>query len=626
MGAPDGFPMNQSRSLSAATLGALGVVYGDIGTSPLYALREATAVAGGAADVTAMFGVLSLIFWSMLIIITLKYVIVILRMDNEGEGGVLSLVALVEGKLADRGKLVKRLVLLAALGTAFFYCDALITPAISVMGAMEGLAIIDPDMQRIVVPGTLLILAALFAMQRRGTERIGRMFGPIMVIWFVSIGLLGLREIIETPAILKALDPEYALAVLFGHPGLALVILGAVFLVLTGGEALYIDMGHFGRRPVRIAWFFVVWPGLLLNYFGQGALLLKSPSATVNPFFELASPAALPFLVIIATAAAIIASQATISGAFSVTRQCVQLDLLPRVKILQTSADAHGQIYVPATNAFMFVATCAFVVIFQGSSALSGAYGAAVNGTMVITTLLGAIAARTAWKWPMWRVLAVFGLFGIVDLAFVMGNATKIPGGGWIPLVLSAAMFAVFVTWRDGRALLREELRRAAVPFEELPELLKGVARVPGTAVFLVSHRGFVPTALLRNLEHNRVRHDKIVILNLDIQRTPRQDVVSRSYPEEILPGIHLVHARFGFMETPDVKAALAGAARRGLRVDPDCTYFLGWHLVRARARRGIAGIEMRLFAWMQRRSAQAAEFFRMPTKRVVVLATEVEI
>jgi KUP system potassium uptake protein len=626
MGAPDGFPMNQSRSLSAATLGALGVVYGDIGTSPLYALREATAVAGGAADVTAMLGVLSLIFWSMLIIITLKYVIVILRMDNDGEGGVLSLVALVEGKLADRGKLVKRLVLLAALGTAFFYCDALITPAISVMGAMEGLAIIDPDMQRIVVPGTLLILAALFAMQRRGTERIGRMFGPIMVIWFVSIGLLGLREIIETPAILMALDPEYALAVLFGHPGLALVILGAVFLVLTGGEALYIDMGHFGRRPVRIAWFFVVWPGLLLNYFGQGALLLKSPSATVNPFFELASPAALPFLVIIATAAAIIASQATISGAFSVTRQCVQLDLLPRVKILQTSADAHGQIYVPATNAFMFVATCAFVVIFQGSSALSGAYGAAVNGTMVITTLLGAIAARTAWKWPMWRVLAVFGLFGIVDLAFVMGNATKIPGGGWIPLVLSAAMFAVFVTWRDGRALLREELRRAAVPFEELPELLKGVARVPGTAVFLVSHRGFVPTALLRNLEHNRVRHDKIVILNLDIQRTPRQDVVSRSYPEEILPGIHLVHARFGFMETPDVKAALAGAARRGLRVDPDCTYFLGWHLVRARARRGIAGIEMRLFAWMQRRSAQAAEFFRMPTRRVVVLATEVEI
>jgi KUP system potassium uptake protein len=618
--------MNQKRSLSAATLGALGVVYGDIGTSPLYALREATAVAGGASDVTAMLGVLSLIFWSMLIIITLKYIVVILRMDNDGEGGVLSLVALVEDKLPGNGKAAKRLVLLAVLGTAFFYCDALITPAISVMGAMEGLAIIDPDMQRLVVPGTLAILVALFAMQRRGTERIGRLFGPIMVIWFVTIGLLGLREIVEAPEILMALNPNYALGVLLGHPGLALAILGAVFLVLTGGEALYIDMGHFGRKPVRIAWFLVVWPGLLLNYFGQGALLLKAPSATVNPFFEMASPAALPFLVAIATAAAIIASQATISGAFSVTRQAVQLDLLPRVKILQTSADAHGQIYVPATNGFMFVATCAFVVIFQGSSALSGAYGAAVNGTMVITTLLGAIAARAAWKWPLWRVVAVFGVFGIVDFAFVLGNATKIPSGGWIPLVLSAAMFAVFVTWRDGRALLRAELQRRAVPIVELPRMLHGVARVPGTAVFLVSHQGYVPTAMLRNLEHNRVCHENIVILNLEIQRTPRQDVVSRSYPEEIFPGVHVVHARFGFMETPDVGVALAGAARRGLRIEEDCTYFLGWHLVRARARHGIAGMKMRLFAWMQRRSAQAAEFFRMPTKRVVVLATEVEI
>ena len=618
--------MNQPRSLSAATLGALGVVYGDIGTSPLYALREATAVAGGTTDVTAMLGVLSLIFWSLLIIITLKYIVVILRMDNDGEGGVLSLVALVENKLPGNGKAAQRLVLLAVLGTAFFYCDALITPAISVLGAIEGLAIIDPGMQRLVVPVTLVILVALFALQRRGTERIGRLFGPIMVIWFVSIGLLGLRAIIHTPEILAALNPVYALNVLLGHPGLAMTILGAVFLVLTGGEALYIDMGHFGRKPVRIAWFLVVWPGLLLNYFGQGALLLSAPSATINPFFALASPSALPFLVLLATAAAIIASQATISGAFSVTRQAVQLDLLPRVKILQTSEDAHGQIYVPAANAFMFFAVCAFVLIFQGSSGLSGAYGAAVNGTMVITTLLGAIAARAAWKWPIWRIALVFGLFAIVDLAFVLGNATKIPSGGWIPLALSAAMFAVFVTWRDGRAKLRAELQRRAVPMAELPAMLKDVARVPGTAVFLVSHQGFVPTAMLRNLEHNRVCHETIVILHLEIQRTPRQDVVSRSYPEEVLPGIFVVHARFGFMETPDVKVALAGAARKGLRVDEDCTYFLGWHLVRARARRGIAGMKMRLFAWMQRRSAQAAEFFRMPTKRVVVLATEVEI
>jgi len=618
--------MTQPRALSGATLGAIGVVYGDIGTSPLYALREATAAAGGATDPTAMLGVLSLIFWSLFIVVTLKYIVLILRMDNDGEGGVLSLVALVQQRLDPAGKATKSLVLLAVLGTAFFYSEALITPAISVLGAVEGLTIIDPAMQRFVVPATLVIIVALFAIQRRGTERIGRLFGPIMVLWFATIGLLGLRQIVQTPEILTALNPAYAFGVLLGHPGVALTILGAVFLVLTGSEALYIDMGHFGRKPVRLAWFLVVWPALLLNYFGQGALMLSTPTALVNPFFALASPAGLPFLVGLATAAAIIASQATISGAFSVTRQAVQLDLLPRVKILQTSADERGQVYVPATNIFMLFAVIAFVLIFGSSSALSGAYGAAVNGTMVITTVLGGIAAAVAWRWPIWRVAVVFGLFGIVDLAFVLGNATKIPHGGWVPLVLAAAMFGVFVTWRDGRALLRAELRRRAVPIAELPVLLKDVARVPGTAVFLVSHQGYVPTALLRNLEHNRVCHENIVILHLEIQRSPRQDLVSRSYPEEIMPGIHLVHARFGFMETLDVNVALAGAARRGLRVDDDCTFFLGWHLVRARTRRGIAGMKMQLFAYMQRRSAQAAEFFRMPTRRVVVLATEVEI
>ncbi len=619
--------MKQTRTPSGAVLGALGIVYGDIGTSPLYALREATNAAGGAADPSAMLGVLSVIFWSLLIVITLKYVVLILRADNDGEGGVLSLVALVQQKMNSSGTAAKRLLLLAVLGTAFFYCDALITPAISVLGAVEGLELIDPAMHQAIVPVTLAIVIVLFAIQRRGTERIGRMFGPIMVVWFATIGLLGLSSIIRTPEILTALNPAYALDVFVGHPGVALTILGAVVLVLTGGEALYIDMGHVGRRPVRIAWFVVVWPALLLSYFGQGAMLLTSPGAIANPFFALASPAGLPWLVGLATAAAIIASQATISGAFSVTKQAVQLDLLPRVKILQTSADEHGQIYVPASNGLMLVAVCAFVLIFQSSSALSGAYGAAVNGTMVITTILGAVAARVAWGWSAWRIAAIFGLFGLVDLAFIAGNATKIPNGGWVPLVLAAAMFAVFVTWRDGRALLRAELQRRAVPMSELPALLQDATRVTGTAVFLVSHPGFVPTAMLRNLEHNRVCHEQIVILHLEIQRTPRQDVLCRSYPEEIMPGIHVVHARFGFMETPDVRVALAGAARRGLRIDDEeCTYFLGWHLVRAKARSGIAGIKLRLFAWMQRRSAQAAEFFRMPTRRVVVLATEVEI
>ncbi len=622
---PDGSPMNESRSLSATTLGALGVVYGDIGTSPLYALREATAAAGGPSP-PAVLGVVSLIFWSLLLVVSLKYLVLILRADNDGEGGILSLVALVQRKLKGSGAWAKRLVALGVLGTALFYCDALLTPAISVLSAVEGMELLDARMHQAILPVTIAILLVLFALQRRGTARVGRLFGPVMILWFASLAVMGIRAIAVEPAILAALSPVHGLALLGAHPGLALAILGAVFLVVTGGEALYADMGHFGKKPVRLAWFTIVWPGLLLNYFGQGALLLAHPQAGANPFFGLAPAGTLPALIVLATFATVIASQATISGAFSITRQAVQLDLLPRVKILQTSADERGQIYVPATNAIMLVAVIAFVLGFGSSSALSGAYGASVMGTMLITTLLGAVAAAVAWGWPAWRIALVFGLFFVIDLAFVAGNASKIPTGGWVPLALAAGMFAVFVTWRDGRALLRAELKRRAVPLTDLPKLLAGATRVPGTAVFLVSHRGFVPTALLRNLEHNRVCHERIVILNLDIQRTPRQDVVSRSYPEEILPGVHLVHARFGFMETPDVSIALAGAARRGLTVDPDCTYFLGWHLVRARTRHGIAGIKMRLFAWMQRRSAQAAEFFRMPTRRVVVLATEVEI
>ena len=617
--------MNNSRSLSAATLGALGIVYGDIGTSPLYALREATAAAGGPSP-AAVIGVVSLIFWSLLLVISLKYLVLILRADNDGEGGILSLVALVQRNLPAASPWAMRLVALGVLGTALFYCDALLTPAISVLSAVEGLELLDARMEEAVLPVTLAILAGLFALQRRGTARVGRLFGPVMILWFGALALMGLRAIVAQPAILAALNPVHGIALLAAHPGLALAILGAVFLVVTGGEALYADMGHFGPAPVRLAWFTIVWPGLLLNYFGQGALILREPSLATEPFFALAPAGTLPAVIVLATLATIIASQATISGAFSITRQAVQLDLLPRVKILQTSADERGQIYVPSTNLFMFVAVVLVVLGFGSSSAVSGAYGASVMGTMLITTLLGAIAASVAWHWPKWRIAGVFGLFLIVDLAFVAGNASKIPGGGWVPLALAATMFFVFITWRDGRSLLRAELQRRAVPLAELPGLLAGATRVPGTAVFLVSHQGFVPTALLRNLEHNRVCHEQIVILHLEIQRTPRQDLVSRSYPEEIFPGVHLVHARFGFMETPDVRVALSGAARKGLRIDADCTFFLGWHLVRARARRGLAGFKMRLFAWMQRRSAQAAEFFRMPTRRVVVLATEVEI
>jgi KUP system potassium uptake protein len=613
--------------MSRATIGALGVVYGDIGTSPLYALKGATDAAGGATDAATVLGVLSLIFWSLFLVITLKYIVLILRSDNAGEGGVLSLLALVQQKLGTTSVWAGRFVAIAALGTALFYCDALITPAISVLSAVEGLEILNPQLDRAVIPVTVVIITALFLFQRRGTARVGGMFGPIMVVWFTTLGVLGVLSIVREPRVLEALLPHFGIELLGRHPRLALAILGAVFLALTGGEALYADMGHFGKKPVRLAWFMLVWPGLLLNYFGQGAALLRSESAIVNPFFELATGSALPFLVLLATAATIIASQANISGAFSLTRQAVQLDLLPRVTILQTSSDERGQIYVPVVNGLMFVAVTGFVLTFRSSGALMGAYGAAVIGTMAITTVLGAVVARTSWQWPAWKIAMSFGVFMFLDLAFIAGNATKIPSGGWVPLLLAAIMFMGFETWRDGRARLRRALQRRAVPWTELPRLLEGATKVPGTAVFLVSHAGFVPTALLRNLEHNHVYHEQIVILNLEVLRSPRHDRASRAWVEELMPNVHAVRARFGFMETPDVSEALRGARQRGLRiVEADCTFFLGWHLVRALPRPGLAGWRAHVFAYLQRRGAQAAEFFRMPTRRVVVLATEIEI
>ncbi|HET7134023.1 MAG TPA: KUP/HAK/KT family potassium transporter, partial [Gammaproteobacteria bacterium] len=552
---------------------------------------------------------------------------VIMRADNAGEGGVLSLVALVQQHFGSAAPWVRNAVALGVLGTALFYCDGMITPAVTILSAVEGLKQLNPSFADAVIPITLLIVAGLFMFQRRGTAKVGGLFGPIMVVWFTSLALLGIFAIVRQPVVLTALFPGYALEMLAQHPAVSLTILGAVFLVLTGGEALYADMGHFGKTPVRIAWFALVWPGLVLNYFGQGALMLESEAPIVNPFFALAPASVLPFFLLLASAASVIASQATISGAFSLTRQAVQLDLLPRVQILQTSADERGQIYVPAVNVFLFFAVTGFVLSFGSSDALAGAYGAAVIGTMAITTVMGAVVAKLSWHWPTWRIAASFGVFMLLDAAFVAANATKIPSGGWVPLTLAFLMFSGFVTWRDGRARLRRELQQRAVPWTELPRLLAEATRVPGTAVFLVSHSGFVPTALLRNLEHNHVCHENIVILHLEILRTPRQDRASRAWVEELQPNVHAVRARFGFMETPDVSEALRGARQRGLRVvDADCTFFLGWHLVRAVPRPGLAGFKAAVFAYLQRRSAQAAEFFRMPTRRVVVLATEIEI
>ena len=620
--------MKAQQALGPAFIGAIGVVFGDIGTSPLYAFKESLGAAGfQPGDTAVVLGLLSLIFWSLAIVVSVKYLAVIMRADNHGEGGILSLVALVQQRFGSAEPWARRAVALGVLGAALFYCDALITPAISVLSAVEGMEILNPNFERAVLPVTLVIIAMLFAIQRRGTERVGRLFGPIMILWFVALAVLGAMEIVRAPQVLVAVNPWYALRLIATHPGLSLVILGAVFLVVTGAEALYADMGHFGRKPVAVAWLVLVWPALLINYFGQGALLIESPTPIANPFYALAPQSLLPALVLLSTAATVIASQATISGAFSVTREAVQLDLLPRVRVLQTSAVAHGQIYVPAANLFMFVAVVMFVVGFGSSSALSAAYGASVVGTMLITTLLGALVAGSLWNWPVWRVATLFGLMLLVDLAFVAGNATKIASGGWVPLALAGAMFAMFVTWRDGRLRLRAELEERAVSIKRLPELLEPTAKVPGTAVFLVSQSGFVPTALLRNLEHNKVHHEQIVILHIEIQRIPRTDPMCRVVIEELIPGVFDVRARFGFMETPDVGEALRNARRQGLNVfAEDSSYFLGWHLVRARPRPGFPGLKSRAFAFLQRRSAQAAEFFNMPTRGVVVLATEIEL
>jgi KUP system potassium uptake protein len=448
-----------------------------------------------------------------------------------------------------------------------------------------------------------------------------------MIVWFIVLAVTGALAIGRAPQVLYACNPVYGVSLLLHRPAFALAIIGAVFLAVTGGEALYADMGHFGRNPVRIAWFTIVWPALIINYFGQGALLLQTGHAIVHPLYLLVPPSLLPWMVVLATAATVIASQATISGAFSMARQAVQLDLLPRIRVLQTSAQEQGQIYVPIVNWTVFFAVVLFVVGFGSSDALSGAYGAAVVGTMLITTFLGSFVAATQWHWPKWAVVLLFGLMFLVDIVFVAGNMTKVPTGGWIPLTLSAALFLVFLTWRNGRLELRAALAKMAVPRSELAKMIAGSYRVPGTGVFLASDSGLVPSALIRNIEHNGVVHQRVIILQIEIAHTPRLDPVRRVSIEEILPGVYSITARFGFMETPDVSEALKSCRTRGLRVfTEDSSFFVGRHVVRARPLPGLKGLQRRFFARMQQHSTQAAEFFRMPFRGVVVLNTAVEI
>jgi KUP system potassium uptake protein len=574
-----------------------------------------------------VMGVLSLIFWALAISVTLKYVTIIMRADNDGEGGILALFALAKRQLHGGSPWTKTVIALALAGTAFFFCDALITPAISVLSAVEGMELLNAGFSQYVIWVTIGVLFVLFFYQRRGTARVASLFGPIMIVWFAVLAVTGALAIGRAPQVLYACNPVYGLSLLAHRPPFALAIIGAVFLAVTGGEALYADMGHFGKNPVRIAWFAIVWPSLIINYFGQGALLLQTGHAITHPLYILVPQSVLPWMVILATAATVIASQATISGAFSMARQAVQLDLLPRIRVLQTSAQEQGQIYVPIVNWLVFVAVVLFVVGFGSSDALSGAYGAAVVGTMLITTFLGSFVAATQWQWPKWQVVLLFGLMFLVDIVFVAGNMTKVPTGGWIPLTLSAVLFLVFLTWRNGRLELRAALAKMAVPRSELAKMIAGSYRVPGTGVFLASDPGLVPSALIRNIEHNGVVHQRVIILQIEIAHTPRLDPVRRVSIEEILPGVYSITARFGFMETPDVSEALKSCRTRGLRVfTEDSSFFVGRHVVRARPLPGLRGIQRRLFARMQRHSTQAAEFFRMPFRGVVVLNTAVEI
>ncbi|MFZ1100261.1 MAG: KUP/HAK/KT family potassium transporter [Steroidobacteraceae bacterium] len=619
--------MNPARRVNLGlVVGATGIVYGDIGTSPLYTMESALDAAGR-FDAEAVLGVLSLIFWALAISVSLKYLTVMMRADNDGEGGILALFALAQRRLITGSTWAKVALGLAIAGTAFFFCDALITPAISVLSAVEGLDVLDPDLKRFVIPATVAVLTVLFAYQRHGTAKVAALFGPVMVVWFIVIAAIGVPPIMHYPGVLTALNPWCAIELLGHRPGVALAIIGAAFLAITGGEALYADMGHFGKTPVRVAWFALVGPALVLNYLGQGAMLLELGKPVQHPLYHMVPASVLPWIVALATAATVIASQATISGAYSMARQAVLLDLLPRLRVLQTSALEQGQIYVPVVNWLVFPAVIAFVVGFRSSDALGGAYGAAVVGTMAVTTVLGAFVAATQWNWPKWQVAGVFGVMMVTDFAFVLGNMTKVPSGGWIPLTLSAFLCLIFVTWHSGRLELRAALAKLAVPRSDLPKLVAGVHRVPGTGVFLASNAGLVPSALIRNIEHNGVVHQRVIILNVEIADTPRQDPAGRLRIEEQVPGVFYITARFGFMETPDVAEALKACRTRGLRVfTEDSSFYVGRHVVRARPIPGFRGLQRRMFARMQQHSAQAAEFFRMPFRDVVILNTSVEL
>ena len=608
-------------------LATLGIVYGDIGTSPLYALRECFyGVHALQPNRPNVFGVLSLILWSLLLIISVKYLILILRADNRGEGGILALATLVSD-VVQRGKIF---FVLGLFGAALLYADGMITPAISVMSAVEGLHIATPVFESYVVPIAIVVLVTLFLFQSRGTSSVGKIFGPITLLWFVTIATLGFHQITRAPEVLSAMNPVHAARFLVHNGGHGFVVLGAVFLAVTGGEALYADIGHFGTKPIRLTWFAVVLPALVLNYFGQGALVLLEPESAVNPFYRMTPGWALYPMVILATAAAVIASQAIISGAFSLTMQAIQLGYMPRLKVNYTSARVIGQIYVPAVNWGLMVCCIGLVLGFRSSSNLAAAYGVAITTTMLITTVLFYVVARTRWHWPAALAGPVAAFFIMIDLAFFAANMLKIAHGGWFPLLVSAAILFLMLTWRKGRKVLRTHLGDLCIPMDAfLTDLTQQkIGRVPGTAVFMSGSRQGTPLALLHNLKHNKVLHEQVVLLTVRTEEVPYlANIRDRVELDRLGNGFWRVQIHFGFMEKPDVPGALQYVKERELKFDPmRTTYFIGRETILATRKMGLSSWRGSLFAWMTRNAGDVTSYFCLPPNGVVELGARVEV
>ncbi|HEY5612389.1 MAG TPA: potassium transporter Kup [Lysobacter sp.] len=619
------------KGLTGLVVGAIGVVFGDIGTSPLYTLKEAFSPHYGlVANHDTVLGILSLVFWALMLVVTLKYVTIIMRADNEGEGGIMALMALAQRSLPKGSRSGYMVGILGILGAALFFGDGVITPAISVLSAIEGLEVVAPQLSNWIVPLTVIVLIMLFATQRYGTAKVGRVFGPITVLWFLVLAALGILNILHEPEVLKAINPEWALQFFASHGGAGIFILGAVVLAVTGGEAIYTDMGHFGAKPIRYGWYFFVLPSLMLNYLGQGALVLEDPTAIINPFYIGVPEWGRIPMIVLATAATCIASQAVITGGFSVARQAMQLGYIPRMAIKHTSSDTIGQIYIPSINWSMMVIVILLVVSFGSSTNLATAYGISVSGTMLIDTLLLAIVARALWpKWRIW-VLPLCAVFLVADIGFVIANGAKILQGGWFPLALGIVLFTLLRTWRRGRELLNAEIRKEGIGLDSfLPGLmLAPPVRVPGTAIFMTAQKGVAPHALLHNLKHNKVLHERNVFLTVETLNVPYSPPNKRLKIEAIGDDFYRVLVRFGFMETPDVPLALMRSCDEGgIYFDPmETTYFASHETIIGSRHRGMPLWRDKLFAIMHRNAAPATGFFRIPGNRLVELGSQIEI